>query len=65
MTPFDLRGKQAEWVTKTITFIAQGTEETATFLQYVNMEPQFYSTHDKYLTYMHAFVGDNAIVEIP
>ncbi|OJV18048.1 MAG: hypothetical protein BGO21_14645 [Dyadobacter sp. 50-39] len=65
VTVFDLRGKQAEWVTKTITFVAQDTEQSIYIFNYLNLDPQFVSSHDKYIAYMHVFVGEKAIVEVP
>ncbi|MBO9611673.1 MAG: hypothetical protein J7619_03200 [Dyadobacter sp.] len=63
ITKFDLNGKQAEWVTKTIVFEAQDIEAQVFFASY--FDEQYTDSHDKYLTYMHAFVAENAIVEIP
>lgn len=63
ITTTDLTGKEAEWVTRTITFVAPDTELT----MYVRatVSQAYNDTHDKFLMYAHVYVPQNAIVEVP
>lgn len=58
----DLTGKEAEWVSKTITFVAQGTETKVNFCTY--SDAQYASSHDKFFNYGHVYVPQNAVVEV-
>lgn len=62
-TVFDLTDKQAEWVTKTIVFEAQSSEVEVYFERWFSQG--YYPSSDKYLWYMHGFVGKNDVVEVP
>ncbi|SDG63842.1 hypothetical protein SAMN04487996_12122 [Dyadobacter soli] len=61
-TIIDLNGKEAEWVSKTITFVAQATEAYFMIMPYAST--QYHNTHDQFFHYTHAFVPQNAITEI-
>lgn len=62
-TVFDLTGKEAEWVTKTITFEAKSSEVEVYFSRWIGAP--FYQPDGTFLSYIHGFIGENAVVEVP
>jgi hypothetical protein len=60
-TFFDLDGKEAEWVSKTIVFEAAATEVPVSVSCLTNS--QFYNS-GKFLHYAHVFVAQNAVTEV-
>lgn len=60
-TLVDLAGKEAEWVTKTIAFQAQDTE--AEVIVAPNMLKNGVLFQDTYLSYLHVFIPQNAVIE--
>ncbi|MGG7661855.1 hypothetical protein [Dyadobacter sp. BHUBP1] len=58
----DLVGKECEWVSKTITFEAKGTE--ADLYAYCTSTAAYYESQQSFFHYANIFVGDNAVKEI-
>lgn len=61
LTVVDLKGKEAEWVQKTITFQAQSTETKVVIFTYVSQE--YYYNTPQFLHYGNVFVPQNAVIE--
>lgn len=57
----DLKGKEAEWVSKTVKFEAQSTETNVFFQTCVSQ--QYYNSHAQYFHYANVFVPQNAVIE--
>lgn len=62
-TYINLVGKEAEWVTKTITFVAQDPEVQVNVVS--SFDAQYYNSHSKFFHYSHIYVPQNAVVEVP
>lgn len=62
MTVVDLNNKEAEWVTKTITFQALSSEILVNIQPYA--DSNYMNSHSKFLHYCHVFVDQNAITEV-
>jgi hypothetical protein len=61
-TVVDLTNKEAEWVTKTITFQAVSSETLVNIQPYA--DSNYFNSHNKFLHYCHVFVDQNAITEV-
>lgn len=58
----NLIGKEAEWVSKTITFTATASEES--FFFRTSMNDQFFNSQNKFFQYAHILVPQDAITEL-